>query len=123
MELAEISIREPRCWHLAEEEKTSSFLLGEYPSKPKQMAFFSEWKEGAPAALDSWPKGGCVPGVVRAVCWGHSRWTSASLWWRAVWMICEGDTCVRVMMTCVFRPCDTNSLLAEGISHPRDSWG
>lgn len=38
-------------------------------------------------------------------------------------MISEGDICVCVMMACVFRPCDTNSLLAESISHPRDSWG
>lgn len=39
MELTEISTRELRCWHLAEEEKTSSFLLGENPSKLKKMAF------------------------------------------------------------------------------------
>lgn len=31
------------------------------------------------------------------VCRGHSRWTSAFLLWRVVWIICEGDICVRVM--------------------------
>jgi len=51
MELTEISTREFKCWHLAEEEKTSSFLLGEKahahtktntPNKPTKKTAFSE---------------------------------------------------------------------------------
>lgn len=123
MELTEISTRELRCWHLAEEEKTCSFLLGENPSKLKKWHFLRV--EGAPATLDPCLNRGCVPGMVRTVCRGYSRWTSASLLWRVVWIICEGDICVHVMQGClgVFRLCNISSLLADSVLHSRDFWG
>lgn len=83
MELTEISTGEPRCWRLAGEEKTSSFLLGENPSKLNKMVF--EWKEGAPAALDSarmeaaclgwyvWAVGVTADGLVLPFCGGQSE--------------------------------------------------
>lgn len=52
MELTETSTREPRCWHLAGEEETSSFLLGEN-IHTQENSIFSGWKPEAPAALDS----------------------------------------------------------------------
>lgn len=55
MELTEIATRELRCWHLAEEEKTSRFLRGENPSYPEKTAFSqSRRKELLPRWIPAW---------------------------------------------------------------------
>lgn len=55
MELTETATRELRCWHLAEEEKTSSFLYGENPSNPRKIAFSqSRRKELLPHQIPAW---------------------------------------------------------------------
>lgn len=55
MELTEIATRELTRWHLAEEEKTSSFLCGENPSNPRKTAFSqSRRKELLPHRIPAW---------------------------------------------------------------------